>query len=115
MSKRIQRVNSLIKKELSQIILKEVDFPDSVLVTVSRVETSVNLNESKVYISVLPVEKTDNILKILGKIIYGLQKRLDKRLRMRPIPRIRFVKEERTKEAARIEELLEEIKNEDKT
>lgn len=110
MSKRIQRVNSLIKSELSQIILKEVDFSEGTLVTLTRVETSPDLNESKAYISVLPSEKTDGVIKILNKIIYGLQKSLDKRLRMRPIPKIKFEKEEKTKKAARIEELLEEIK-----
>lgn len=112
MSKRIQRVNSLIKKELSQILFKEVDFPDNVLVTITRVETSSNLFQSKVYISVLPESQTKKILTILNKIIYGLQQRINTRLKMRPVPRIKFVKEEKTREAARIEELLEELKKE---
>ncbi len=39
MSKRIPQVNQLIKKELSQIILREIEFPVGVLVTLTRVET----------------------------------------------------------------------------
>ena len=43
MSQRILKVNQLIKKELSQIILKEAEFPKEVLVTLTRVETLPNL------------------------------------------------------------------------
>ena len=39
MSNRIQRVNSLIKDELGKILLREVDFPKDVLVTITGVET----------------------------------------------------------------------------
>ena len=111
MTKRIERVNELIKKEINQIFLKDVDFPDDVLVTITRVATSSNLIQSKVYISVLPTEMTERIFAILNKIIYGIQQKINERLKMRPIPRIEFKKEEKTEEAGRIEELLEEIKN----
>ncbi len=110
---RVQRVNQLIKKELSQIILKEVNFPPDVLVTVTRVETSRNLIQAKVYISVMPENETANVLQILDNLIYDLQQQLNKRLKMRPIPRIIFVKEKKTEEAGRIEELLEKIHQKD--
>ena len=114
MSKRIQRINQLIKKELSQIILREIEFPQDVLVTITRVETSPNLIESNVWISVLPEEKLKIILEILNKNIYFLQQKLNKRLTMRPIPRIKFLEERKTSEASRIEEILEELKKEEK-
>ena len=114
MSKRIQRINQLIKKELSQIILREIEFPQGVLVTITRVETSPNLIESNVWISVLPEEKLKIILEILNKNIYFLQQKLNKRLTMRPIPRIKFLEERKTSEASRIEEILEELKKEEK-
>jgi len=109
MTRRIQRVSQLIKKELSQLLLKEVDFPEGVLVTITRVETSANLFQAKVYISVMPEEKLSKVLQILDKLIYFLQQRLNKRLKMRPIPRIIFMEEKATKEAGRVEEILEEI------
>ena len=109
MTRRIQRVSQLIKKELSQLLLKEVDFPEGVLVTITRVETSANLFQAKVYISVMPEEKLSKVLQILDKLIYFLQQRLNKRLKMRPIPRIIFMEEKATKEAGRLEEILEEI------
>jgi len=114
MSDRILRVNALIKRELSQIFLTEVDFPKGILVTITKVETSANLKEVKVYISVMPNSKASRISGILNKIIYGIQQNLNKRLMMRPIPRIRFEIEQKTEEAAKIEELLEKVKNEEK-
>ena len=113
MGNRIQRVNSLIKSELSKIFLREFDFPNDILVTITRVETSVDLNQARVYISVMPAEQIDRVFEILNKGIYDIQQKLNKRLRMRPIPKIKFEREEKTKEAGRIEELLEEIKNEE--
>lgn len=125
MPNRIQRVNALIKKEVGKILLREVDFPQSVLATITRVETSANLFEAKVYISVMftrrspkgeggPEEQADRVLQILNKRVYDIQQALNKRLKMRPIPRIEFKKEEKIKEAGRIEELLEGLKKGEK-
>ena len=112
MSNRIQSVNSLIKNELSQILLKEADFPEDTLATLTRVETSTDLSQAKVYISIMPDNKINEIFEILNKNIYKLQQELNKRLKMRPTPRIVFKKEEKTEEAGKIEELLEQIKKE---
>lgn len=106
---RIPRVNQLIKKELSQIVLKKFDFPADILVTITRVEASGNLIHARVYISVLPEEKTPQIFKILNQRIYDIQQLLNRRLRMRPIPKINFVEEKQTAQAGKIEELLEKI------
>lgn len=114
MSKRLPQVNQLIRKELSRIILREIEFPEGVLATLTRVETSVDLEQSKIYVSVLPENNLEIVLRILNKNIYELQQRLNHRLRMRPIPRICFIREKETIEADKIEGILEELKNEEK-
>ena len=103
------RVNQLIKKELSKILLQEIDFPRGILATMTRVETSVHLQQSKIYISVFPEKEGVKILEILNKSVYRLQQKLNRRLKMRPLPRIRFAEEKATAEAGRIEELIEKI------
>jgi ribosome-binding factor A len=112
MSKRIEKVNALIRGELSQIILREMEFPKGVLVTITRVESLVNLSNAKIYMSVMPEENLDKVMEILTRNVYHIQQSLNKRLNMRPIPKIIFKKEEKTKQAGRIEELLEELKKE---
>lgn len=101
----------MIKKELSHIVLREMDFPEKVLVTLTRVDVSPDLEKARVYISVIPEEKSRKVLESLEKSVYYLQQKLNQRLRMRPIPRIKFVEEQKTKEAGRVEELLEKIRN----
>ncbi len=113
MSQRIQRVNQLIKKELSQILLKEFDFPRNILITLTRVTTSTDLSAAKVYISIMPEQKIKEIIKILNRNLRQIQKKIGERLKLRIIPKIRFVEETKTREAARVDELLERIKEEE--
>jgi len=109
-SGRLQRVNQLIKKELSQILLREFEFPVGVLVTVTRVDSSANLIKAKVFISVMPEERSSGVLENLNQKIFALQQKINKRLKMRPVPQIIFLAEKKTREAGRIEEILEELK-----
>ncbi|MDP2910397.1 MAG: 30S ribosome-binding factor RbfA [bacterium] len=112
MSNRIEKVNALIKKELSLILLREMDFSKDALITVTRVEAVPNLSEAKIYISTMPENKSDRVQEILKRKVYYIQQCLNKRLKMRPIPKIGFKKEGRTEQADRVEELLEQLKKE---
>jgi len=114
MSNRIERVNSLIQEEIGKIILKDVELPLGTLTTITEVRTSVDLANARIYVSVIPEEKSKRIVEILNKIVYGIQKTLNKKLNMRPIPKIRFVEEKHSGQVARIEELLEEVKEKGK-
>ena len=106
-----EKLNNIIKKELSQAILKELDLSSDIVVTVTRVEVSQNGFFAKVYISVLPVEKKEEIVGMLEKKIFFIQQNLNNKLKIRPVPRIEFVRERKTEEAARVEELLKKIKD----
>jgi len=109
MLQRIQRVNQLIKGQISQLILKEIDF-GSVLVTVTEVDTAANLSQSKIKISVLPGEKSEQVMRILKRNVFRLQQVLNKRLAMRIVPKIKFVIDQTEAKAQRIEEILGQIK-----
>lgn len=109
MSKRIQRVNQLIKQELGKIISREIVFPQGTLVTITEVDTSVDLECVKIKISIMPEGKQKQILDVLQKNIYHLQKLLDKKLVMRYVPQIRFEIDKTQEKVERIEELLKKI------
>ena len=110
MNPRIPRVNQLLQKEIAEILLQELDLPEGVLATVTRVEATGNLQEAKVYISVMPEARNEEVMLGLERDIFSIQQALNKRLRMRPVPRIRWTLETKTSEAQRIEELLEKTK-----
>ena len=115
MSDRILKVNELIKTELSRILYKELDFSRDILITITRVDCSSDLNNARVYVSIIPEIKEEKTFDILNKKIQQIQKSLDKRLIMRFVPKIIFKKEKETKNAQRIEEILEEIKSNEKS
>lgn len=106
-----EKLNNIIQKELAKIFLKELDLSPDIVVTITRVEVSLNGFSAKVFISVLPDEKQEFVIKVLENNIYNFQQQLNKKLKIRPVPRIEFTKEKRTAEAARIEEILKKIKD----
>ena len=89
-----------------------MDFGQGVFVTLTEVKSSANLQEATVKVSALPEKERKRVLARLKKNIYALQKILDKRLFMRPVPKIQFMIDKSQEEAAQIEQLLTKIKNE---
>ncbi len=110
MTERIKKVNRLIQRELFQIIKKEVDFPSEIYLTLTKAEASADLKHVRVYISVMPEQEALKALKILEREVYHLQKKMNKRLNMKFVPKIYFVLEKETAKAGRIEEILEKLK-----
>ena len=110
---RIDKVNSLLLQEIGKIIQKDFDFSDC-LVTLTHVDTTANLIDAKAFVTVLPDEKKDKIIKILNNNIRDVQQKINKRLNMRPVPKIKFVRDDIVKNAGRVEELLAELKNQEK-
>ncbi len=108
MSKRIERVNKLFKEEINKILLKEMDF-GNVLVTVIDVETSPDLRYCNIKISVLPDNKEKWALHLLENNIYEIQKTLNKKLNMRPVPRIKFEIDQGIKKLHKIDEILGKV------
>lgn len=113
MPNRIEKVNSLLEREISKIIARGFNFADT-MITLTHVDATANLIEAKAYISVFPEDKTNDMVKILNRGVYDIQKKINKMLNMRPIPKIIFVKDDKISKAARIEELLESLKKEEK-
>ena len=111
MSTRLEKVKRLIQRELAEILLRENDFGRDILITLTRVDVSDDLRSAAAYISVSSEEKTKEVFKTLRDNIYEIQQKLNRRMRTRPVPKLRFVEEKKVREAAKIEALLEKINN----
>lgn len=111
--KRLEQINELIKEELSKILDRMIEFPAGTLVTLTRVEVSEDKWYANAYVSCLPTHDGDiqdgEVLKIVEKNIYAIQQALNKKLRMRPVPKIRFLIDKAEKKRERIEELLSDL------
>ncbi len=110
MSHRIEQINELVRHELGQIILTEIEFPKDCLMTIVGVESSKDLRHAKVWISVIPGKYKKKALDKLNLNIGHLQFLLNKKLTMKPLPRLRFVIDDTEMKAQGIEEILDRIR-----
>ena len=109
MTWRIQKINEFLKQEISNLILKELDLGRDSIVTITEVKTSRNLRQARVKISVMPFFKAEKILKVLNFQIFNLQKLLNRKLKTRIVPKIRFELDKSEEKTGRIEQLLKKI------
>lgn len=108
MSKRLEKVNELIKGQVAMLIPREVTDPELGLVTVTAVITTADLHYATIWISVLG-KNPENSLALIEKAARRIQKILNDRLRMKYVPKISFKLDEGEKDAGRIEELIQEL------
>jgi len=87
--RRIEKVKSLLQREISQILLKEIEFPGS-LVTVTGVSLTPDFSKAKVLITVFPEQKEKDVLKKLKEESSFIRFTLGKKLTLKPIPKISF-------------------------
>lgn len=114
MSQRIEKINELVKQEVGKALLSEMNFPLDVLVTIISTSVSKDLRYADVFISVLPFEKKDEVKKALKENIYFIQKKINKKLVMKPLPRIVFKIDETGVHVQKIDELIRKIHKDDK-
>ncbi len=110
MPRRIDQVNELFKSELANLIIREMPM-QGVLITISYVGCSPDLQRAKIGFSVLPYERSGSALKALRKHSGLFAKVLKKKLKLHHIPKFNWIIDTTEKKAAEIEEILEQIKN----
>jgi ribosome-binding factor A len=115
MSLRANRVGEQMKKELSDIIGRKIKDPRIGFVTVTDVQVTGDLQQAKVYISVLgDDEQKENTLKGLAKAKGFIRTEIGHRIRLRKTPEILFEFDESINYGNRIESLIHQLHNEDK-
>lgn len=109
MSHRIQKLNKLFRQEISEIITREIEFEDDVLVTVTEVEIAPDLSMAKVWISVLPFEKSKQVMAQLINERKNIKYLLNQEITLRKIPDLIFVLDTTEEEAGKVEEIINKI------
>lgn len=104
---RLDRVGELIRHEVSVVMHREIDFPTGILVTVTRVTVSPDLEHAKVWVSVLPFDRSGEVFERLTTEIGQIQRILNRKLVLEEVPRIRFMKDEGEHRASHVEQLLD--------
>lgn len=107
MNYRHLRVANLIRDELSTLLLRRMEFADTLL-TVTQVEVDTKLRQAKAKISIIPSTKASEVLRVLDKERGNLQKLLHHKLNIKPMPSLRFEIDYGPEKAARLEKILPE-------
>ena len=108
--KRLDRVNQLIKEEISTLLQRELKDPRLGFVSVTEVETSRDLRTAKVFVSVLGDEarwtaSLTALTSARGFVRTWLREHLD----LRVTPDIQFRADRSMEHAARIQALLRQL------
>ena len=106
MANRTERIQSIIAKNITEIIAYEVKNPHIGFVTVSEVKVSTDFSYAKVYVSFLTSKHPEKNLEELNKTKGFIRSSLAKKLDIRKTPEINFVLDETYEKAERIEELI---------
>src|SRR5262245_44474388 len=114
--KRAVRVAARVQEELAELIAHEARDPRLSGVVVSRVEMPDDLRSARVYIRLLEGgdARKKEALTGLGRASGMLRRELTARVGLKFAPDLRFYYDEAQEKLQRIEELLEEVRREDK-
>ena len=108
------RLGEQIRQDLGDLLARDVRDPGIGFVTITRVRVTEDLLQARVFYTALgdssAVQKT---ARALDRALPFLRRALGQRLRLRRVPELTFAVDEALGHQARVEELLEQIKNDE--
>jgi ribosome-binding factor A len=84
------KIGSFIEQELSKMIAREIEIPGAII-TVTGVEVSEELDNTKITLSILPYSKEVEAYKELERRRKDMEYKILRRSKMRIIPKFQFV------------------------
>lgn len=111
-SLRLEKVNELLREEVGKILSTEISLKAGVFVTIAKVCVTPNLKYARISVSAFPENEAEYVMKSLEYELYKIQGSLNRRLCMRPLPRIIFENDVTERSAQIVEKVLIELKKE---
>ena len=114
MTHRIERVNNLIRQEISQLLQRQIKDPRlSNFIAVTEVDTSPDLKYAKIFVSCISSgEEKQEILSALAAASGFLRNELTRCLRLRRIPELSFHWDDSIEQGAHLQELIDRVRAE---
>lgn len=105
---RQNKIARLLQKELSDIFLLQTKATHGILVSVSAVRISPDMSVARVYLSIFPSEKGEELIKNVNANMKSIRYELGTRVRfqLRIIPELKFFLDDSLDYLERIDELL---------
>lgn len=110
-SKRILKINSDIKKAISNIILYDLNNPEiNGLISVVKVNTTTDLDVSKIYLSIFNSDDKEKVFEQIKKSTPFIRKQLGSKVILRKVPNLEFYLDRSDMHLENIEKLIAETK-----
>lgn len=106
MANKVERIQSLIAKNLAEIIQFELKDPRLGFVSIPEVKVTNDFSYAKIYVSFYKEEDIIPGIEVLERSKGYIRSELAKRLDIRRIPELSFVLDETFKKAKQLEELI---------
>ena len=112
MSLRLERVRELLKREIGEVIRRELPVNQAGLINVNDLEVAPNLKNATVYIGILGGKlQKDKGMEMLEKNRKRIQALVAKGVVLKYTPRLRFVLDESVERGNRVLKILEELES----
>jgi ribosome-binding factor A len=110
MSLRLERVRELLKREIGEVIRRELPVNEAGLINVNDLQVAPNLKNATVFIGILggPAQKEKG-MQLLEKSRKRIQGLVARGVVLKNTPRLRFVLDESVERGNRILKILEEL------
>jgi ribosome-binding factor A len=108
MKHRQLRLNELVKRELSGIIAREINF-ETALVSINAVDVAPDLKSARVFVSILGAETATSVIDKLEAHRPALQAELSRNVVLKYTPHLIFHLDESIKRGARVLEILDDL------
>jgi len=102
------RINEVVKRELSGIIGRELNFEGS-LVSINHVDVASDLKNAHVFVSVLGVESGENVISKLSAHRSVLQAELARHVTMKYTPHLTFHLDDSIERGTRVIEIMQQM------
>ncbi len=111
MSRRTDRLNEVFKREISRLLEREVNDPRlGNIISLTRVETSHDLRNAKVYVSVLGDESSKlEVIEGFNTASNYLRRKLSASIRLRIIPHLSFYYDDSIEQGAKVLKVLDQV------
>ncbi len=112
---RIKRVENLIRDQVAQILLLELQDPRFRFITVNSVRVTKDLQRAIVFVSMLEEDETKvhDTLEALARAKGSIKRLLASRIVLKFMPDITFERDASLRRVARIDQILHKIHNEE--
>ncbi len=109
-SRRQKRISSLLKEELSRLLIEFIQSSFSGLITITRVEMSKDLKTAYVYLSLYGCQQKDKVLEHLEKRKGLLRKSIASKIKLKYNPLLIFSLDQATAYQEKIDKIIKVIK-----